>query len=141
MQNVNELTEKFTLDKIEIRQHAVRRMMGGGLLTCALGLMTFRLLEAPEVILAFLVYAESDMHTDICSPIDIRYDVKIAVDTTNELFIGVHKNSLVDANDTRKYIDANVRFEQFFEAELRAVNFIPFEERNVVDIEPGIGLI
>jgi len=141
MQNVNELTEKFTLAEIEIRQHAVRPLLGGGMKTCAFGLMTFRLIEAPEVILSFPVFAESDIHSNTCKPVEIRYDVKIAAHASRELFIGVLTNSVVDADDTCQYIDANIRFEQFFEAELRAVDFIPLEVQNIIDIEPGIDLI
>jgi len=141
MQNVNELTEKFTLDKIEIRQHAARTLRAGGMRTCAFGVMTFRMLEAPEVTLSFPVYAETDVHSSLCSPEALRYDVCLAYDAARELFFGVHENSVQDAEATRDYIDSTIRFEQFFEAELRAAEFIRLEVPSAVDMDPGVTLI
>jgi hypothetical protein len=138
--NINELTEKFTLDTIEIRQHAARPIQDGMLKTYAIGVMQFRMLEEPSVRLRFPVYAESDLHMYIASPEDLRYDVMLAVDVCNDLFMGVTKNTINDPESVREYIESCIRFEQFFEAELRAVENLPIENLSgiVVDHDPGL---
>ena len=130
------VTEQATLESIEIKQHRMLPINMDVGRVYATGLMTFALASDPSLKIRFPVFAQSDV-IDLNTPIKrIRYDVERAIDACNQLYLGREgsKSSIHDREDLERFIDAHVRFEEYFDAELRAVNFIGLEfPTNVVD--------